>query len=289
MTVETHPSSAAHSATGLASSSTDAPLLRHLETLRCVQCGGRLELAASPGLGCTGCGRLFPVEGGIPLLVEDAGRVSQAAAGHAESLFRFPSFYRFKHDLLQHLNPTDTIELAGHLRGQSVIDVGCGPFSYGYDLTLPSSIVGLDLSPEFARASAQQYPQNLYVVASAKKIPFADDTFDTALLRFVMHHIPGDMAELLREVARVTRKRLIIFDHVRSDVPWKRSVQTTYWSLFDSGHHYNTVGEWEELLRPYGVLEARRSGRMFGNVCHLVLDLERSSGDSHRPLFGPPR
>ncbi len=223
----------------------------------------------------------------MPVLLEEAAREKQGTAGHAESLFRLPSFYRFKHELLKHLNPTDTIELTDHLRGQSVLDVGCGPFAYGFDTALPSSIVGLDMSEEFVRAMTGQDPGNLYVVASAKKIPFADGSFDTALLRFVMHHIPGDMAELLAEVARVTRRRLVIFDHVRSDVPWQRSVQTTYWNLFDSGHHYNTVGEWEQLLRPYRVLESRRSGRMFGNVCHIVLDLEAAaeSGTRRRPLF----
>jgi SAM-dependent methyltransferase len=260
---------------------------KHLEALRCVHCGGGLQ-SAPPALRCAACAREFPVRGGIPFLLEDEGRAAQQAAGHAESLFRFPSFYRMKHDLLERLNKTEPVELTAHLGGKHVLDVGCGPFSYGYDLSLPASIAGFDLSPEFVRASAAQYPESFYFVASARKIPFADKSFDTALLRFVLHHIPGDLASLLREVARVTRERIVIFDHVRSDVPWQRSIQTTYWKLFDSGHHYNTVAEWDALLAPYRVLEARRSGQMFGNVCHIVLDVASAPEPdaARRTLFG---
>ncbi len=251
-------------------------ILKHLETLRCVRCSEALELTDN-SLRCGGCGQRFPIADGIPLLLDTLDGTTQETAGHMEALFRFPSFYRFKHGLLKRLNKTDDLVMSDFLQQKKIVDVGCGPFSYGFDVTLPHSIVGLDLSPQFVRAMSQQDPENLYLVASAKKIPFADKAFDTAFLRFVIHHIPGDTAELLREVARVTRGHLIIFDHVRSDVPWQAKVQTTYWKTFDSGHHYNSMSEWDGLLKPYRVVEFRRTGKMFGNVCQIVLDLTAGS------------
>lgn len=241
-----------------------------------MRCGGVLELT-NDSLQCAGCGQQFPIASGIPLLIEELDIATQEAAGHMEALFRFPSFYRFKHGLLKRLNKTPDLAMSEFLRQKKVVDVGCGPFSYGYDVTLPLNIVGLDLSPPFVRAMSQQDPENLYLVASAKKIPFANKSFDTALLRFVIHHIPGDTAELLREVARVTRGHLIIFDHVRSEVPWQAKVQTTYWKTFDSGHQYHTMREWDVLLTPYRIVEFRRTGKMFGNVCQIVLDLTDGS------------
>ena len=249
-----------------------AKLLDHLKVMRCPRCGAQLT-PVEMALSCSGCSGRFPIVDGMPLLLEDPDGISQAKAGHAEALFRFPSFYKLKHNVLSVLNATDDLNLGDLIREKRVVDVGCGPFTYGYDATLPASIVGLDRSPQFVRAIGERDPANLYLVADAKKIPFADKAFDTAFLRFVIHHIPGDTSELLREVARVTRGHLVIFDHVRSDVPWQRAIQMTYWNAFDSGHHYNTMGEWDELLRPYRVVQFRRTGQMFGNVCQIVLDL----------------
>jgi SAM-dependent methyltransferase len=239
--------------------------------MRCVRCGGRLELADA-ALRCS-CGEQYPIVGDVPVLLDVRDRARQDSAGHMEALFRFPSFYWLKMQLLLLLNKTDDLTLTDYLRHKHVLDVGCGPFIYGYDATLPSSIVGLDLSPQFVRAISRHDPSNFYLVGNARAIPFADKSFDVSFLRYVIHHIPGDTATLLSEVARVTREYLIIFDHVRSDVPWQRAVQLTYWTSFDSGHHYNSMREWDGLLRPYRVAAFRRTGRMFGNVCQAILDL----------------
>lgn len=263
----------------------NAKLLSHLDAMRCVHCSGPLRLGEAC-LSCVACGRQFSFANGVPMLLDDQDSATQVGARHMEALFRFPSFYRLKFNLLRILNPTDDLNVADFLRQKRIVDVGCGPFTYGYDVTLPQSIVGLDLSPQFVRAMSEHDPMNLYVVANAKKIPFADKTFDTALLRFVIHHVPGNTAELLHEVARVTRSHLIIFDHVRSDVPWQRTVQIAYWNAFDSGHHYNSLQEWEELLSPYNVVTFRRTGRMFGNICQIILDLR--GGEGRRSLDVPP-
>jgi len=248
----------------------DPNLLRHLDAMRCTRCAGRLE-PAQASLACAACGKSYPILDRIPFLLDAVP--NQTSGGHAEKLFHFPSFYRLKIKILDVLNPTADVSLTDFLVQKNVVDVGCGPFTYGYDVTLPRSIVGLDMSPEFVRAMSEQYPENLYFVADAKKLPFADQAFDTSLLRFVLHHIPGDTAELLREVTRITRGHLIIFDHVRSDVPWQSAVQSAYWNTFDSGHHYYTMREWDALLAPYHVVKFQRTGQMFGNVCQIVLDL----------------
>ena len=248
-------------------------LQRHLDQRHGVGCGGRLQLVWD-ALRCAECGEGFPIQDGAPFLIDSADRAGQKLSGHMEALFRFPAFYQVKIRLLLMLNKTNDVSLTDLLRGKSVLDVGCGPFIYGYDSTLPSSLVGIDLSPQFVHAMSRRDQRNLFMVANARKIPFASKSFDVSFLRYVIHHIPGDTATLLTEVARVTREHLVIFDHVRSDVPWKEAIQSTYWKTFDSGHHYNTRREWDELLRPYRVAAFQRTGRMFGNVCQIILDLQ---------------
>jgi SAM-dependent methyltransferase len=51
------------------------------------------------------------------------------------------------------------------------------------------------------------------VVARAEEIPFADDSFDVVACRIAPHHFE-DVAAAVREMARVTRDRVVVEDNV---------------------------------------------------------------------------
>jgi SAM-dependent methyltransferase len=51
------------------------------------------------------------------------------------------------------------------------------------------------------------------VVAPAEAIPFADDSFDVVACRIAAHHF-DDVAAAVRELARVTRDRVVVEDNV---------------------------------------------------------------------------
>ena len=51
------------------------------------------------------------------------------------------------------------------------------------------------------------------VVARAEAIPFADDSFDVVACRIAAHHF-DDVAAAVRELARVTRDRVVVEDNV---------------------------------------------------------------------------
>lgn len=51
------------------------------------------------------------------------------------------------------------------------------------------------------------------VVARAEEIPFADDSFDVVACRIAPHHF-DNVAAALREMARVTRDRVVVEDNV---------------------------------------------------------------------------
>jgi ubiquinone/menaquinone biosynthesis C-methylase UbiE len=63
-------------------------------------------------------------------------------------------------------------------------------------------------------------PDAEVIEAAAGHLPFPDDTFDTAVVTFVLCSVP-DPAAALTEIARVLRPggRLLFAEHVRSDDP----------------------------------------------------------------------
>ncbi len=107
--------------------------------------------------------------------------------------------------------------------GDRVLDVGTGP---GYLALVASRLVGpegaavgIDASPEMidrARSrAAREGSRAEYRVAFAESLPFEDGSFDVAVSRLVLHHLPGGLKlRALREVRRVLRPggRLLVAD-----------------------------------------------------------------------------
>lgn len=97
--------------------------------------------------------------------------------------------------------------LAKHiLPGSSILDVGAGNMLVAQRLvdTKRITVQGLDvLDMNFT-----DLPHKLF---NGMNIPFNNNTFDTALLIGVLHHV-SDQEALLKEVKRVTRSNIIIFE-----------------------------------------------------------------------------
>jgi ubiquinone/menaquinone biosynthesis C-methylase UbiE len=81
------------------------------------------------------------------------------------------------------------------------------------------------------------------VQAPADRLPFPDDTFDTAVFTLVLCTVP-DQAAALTEAARVLRPggKLHFVEHVRSDEPklarWQDRLERP-WRFFGDGCHCN--------------------------------------------------
>jgi ubiquinone/menaquinone biosynthesis C-methylase UbiE len=109
---------------------------------------------------------------------------------------------------------TDAALAATSFRDKRVIDVGCGDGTYTvelFDRGAPSSIHGIDYAKEsidLAR-SAVGARNITYEVCSAEALPIADDSFDVAHLRGVLHHLENPVAAL-REALRVAKQVVVI-------------------------------------------------------------------------------
>ncbi len=235
-----------------------------------------------PKLRCRACrAPLSPQGDGAPRCTSghpfDLGRSDAAAPRRplGERVFNHARVYRLKMALLGLLNPLPHDALDPWAAGREVLDLGCGPFQYLYDPEAPALRVGVDCSPEALRIADGLYPRSLHVAASVTEpLPFLDKSFDSVLLLFVLHHLsPAAVPGLVAEAVRVGRRHLLVFDHTRSDVPWQRRIQQTYWDTFDGGDLYRSQAEWDALWRGFRVEEQRRLGRLFRNVCYYRIAL----------------
>jgi SAM-dependent methyltransferase len=86
------------------------------------------------------------------------------------------------------------------------------------------------------------------VVARGEEIPFADDSFDVVACRIAPHHFE-DVAAAVREMARVTRDRVVIEDNVFVSEAVEEAEK-----LRDPTHVRNyTEDEWRRFFRDAGL------------------------------------
>jgi len=102
---------------------------------------------------------------------------------------------------------TDTIFSLVSFAGRSVIDIGCGDGAYTVGILesgRPSRLHATDLAIEGVRLASHNHgaPSITFDVASAYELPFADNAFEVAHLRGVLHHM--DQPELaIKEALRI--------------------------------------------------------------------------------------
>lgn len=99
----------------------------------------------------------------------------------------------------------------------SVLDVGAGTGIW-IDLVPESAeYVALDLDETKLARLAERHPGRRTVAGDATSLPFPDRSFDNAICIALSHHLTdAQLPKLLSELARVTRRRVVFWDAVRT-------------------------------------------------------------------------
>ncbi|TVQ84744.1 MAG: class I SAM-dependent methyltransferase [Micavibrio sp.] len=147
--------------------------------------------------------------------------------------------------------------IADYVEGDKIIDIGAAEGWNGRLAKQAGENRDVRLL-DVADMNRTDLPLTLY---DGKAIPFADETFDTALLLLVLHHC-SDPDTVLREAARVTRRRLIVTESVYRTKPGRHVL----WcldnalnglrsgNLMPEGLHFRTTAEWIETFGRHGLL-----------------------------------
>lgn len=224
---------------------------------------------------CTYCRSIFDVDGGIPIF--DKTNLNKSS-GLASNLFEFPWLYNFFVLLKNKIYKDKFLNIKKYTNDRSVLNVGCGPNVNApyleYDLKKVKSFYALDLSYNFVKQASDQnlFSMSNFSVASVYKLPFKNNTFDVVLLPFVLHHLPDHLDKALQECLRVSKKYVIIFDHVVSDNKFIAFLQNLYWNLFDGGFNYLTNSEWNKLLANCSIKKSLNTGLIFKHVYKILLE-----------------
>jgi SAM-dependent methyltransferase len=110
-----------------------------------------------------------------------------------------------------------------HLPEQGrLLDVGCasGDVAAYLSARLKRSVltVGVDVKPLHLREAP---PVVRRVAADASRLPFPDGSFDVVTASLFLHHFDeAELGRLLRELARVARRAIVVSDLERSLVPF---------------------------------------------------------------------
>jgi ubiquinone/menaquinone biosynthesis C-methylase UbiE len=109
--------------------------------------------------------------------------------------------------------------------GLEILDVATGGGDFPRTMAawagrrgLRARILATDLSPEILGLAARGAPPGVeFAVADARRLPFADGSFDVATCSLFLHHLePDDAVAMLGEMRRVARRGVIVNDLVRS-------------------------------------------------------------------------
>lgn len=120
--------------------------------------------------------------------------------------------HRFYGDVASRQN-RDIIDL---ITGRSVLDIGCGYGCLVDQIRREKrgvEVTGIDVDPESISMAKALYGIDVKP-ASVHKMDFADNAFDTVILRETIHHFEGEenLRSAFSEIRRVCGREIIIFD-----------------------------------------------------------------------------
>lgn len=150
--------------------------------------------------------------------------------------------------------------------GADIVEIGCGSGGVAaHHVHNARSIVGTDLSDtalDIARSFFKDRTDLTYIQSDAEGLPFGDESFDVAIAKEVLEHVP-DAHAAIREVSRVLKKSgtFALSTPNRDSLHLRLNRKLGHQDFKCSGDHIKeyTFSEMCDILRECGfkIVEAR--------------------------------
>lgn len=185
------------------------------EFLRCPVCKGVLD-GGGAGWSCPECGSAYSTRDGMDdFMPPDACSITVSERDHYTDKL---GYYIEMHEtwcdspFYEHYHGAFLDDFRGLASGSLILELGGGLGHDGLELLRSGyRLVETDVAPgELLEARRLQEAEGFggsagHLLADAQHLPFADGTFDAALMVAMLHHLP-DPAQSLLEVKRVLRE-----------------------------------------------------------------------------------
>lgn len=110
-------------------------------------------------------------------------------------------------------------EIERNIAGETVLEVGCGRGYLAGILAERSEVTACDI--QVPEKMVKRYPKVKFQEGNVQALPYDNKSFDTVVCAHTIEHVQ-DIAQSIKELRRVTRKRLIII------VPKQRPYRYTF-------------------------------------------------------------
>ena len=249
----------------------DASILPSGRFYACPVCKQALE-ALQDGFSCRACARTYPIQGGIPDFIvvnlEESKNRSLHTIGEKDShtlLNVLASTYeRWVYPAVCNLyggwRSTSLKQLAQDIsdivgsRGGLILDVACGPGTYGRRIASESrTVLGIDICMSMMRQGVQyveseHIPNVHFARAMVEALPFRAGLFDAAICAGSLNHF-SDVALALREINRTMKAgaplAVMCFARINSGLIKYQSIRER---AEKGGGHIYSVAEYGHLL-----------------------------------------
>jgi len=131
-----------------------------------------------------------------------------------------------------------TVEISRVQPGDKVLDVctGTGDVALAFARQC-DNVTGIDLSPDMLAVAQKKDTESKirFVQMDATRMDFDDGEFDVSSISFGLHDMPPDAREkVLQEMARATRRWIVIADYNPPQNPILRAFYVALISLYES-------------------------------------------------------